>query len=243
MLDGAGNAVKPDMIQLYYTQYPASSTQCAAAATACIGLPNGIRYTFGYNMTTMTGGPNDPNNPDNMRYECWTDDSGNTPAVPGYWHNLADVVKAGCPAGAKLIIFFAAPTCWDGIDVDVADHRSHMSGWAAGTIKCPADHPYLIPSWQGHIHYTTDANFVAGKWRLSSDDMASQMSGRTVVPGSTLHFDYWEAWSPTVKATWQQYCIDGHKSCSDGDLGNGTKIRGNGVAASSWPQHQLVPVG
>ena len=100
-----------------------------------------------------------------------------------------------------------------------------------GGQKCPADHPYAIPSWQTHVQYLTDANFAAGKWHLSSDEM---MPG--VAPGTTLHMDYFEAWSPTVKATWQKECIDRHATCSGGDLGNGTRIK----EIDHTPKHELV---
>ena len=110
MLDGAGNAVKPYFINTYYKQMPANSAACLAIATACVGLPNGLRFVFGYNMKTMTGGPTDQNSPEyyQMRYECWADDIGN-PAVSGSWRTIDAVVKAGCPAGAHLVILTFAP--------------------------------------------------------------------------------------------------------------------------------------
>jgi hypothetical protein len=234
MLDGAGHAVKPDSIQIYYKQLPAESAACKSASIACVGLPNGIRFVFGHNMKTMSGGPADPNSMDQnaMGYECWSDDLG-TQAVKGRFHTIAAVVSAGCPAGARLVIFFAVPGCWDGKNLDSADHRSHMTYGTpeSGGQNCPSTHPYLISAWQGHIHFTTDANFVAGRWHLASDEMVPG-----TVPGSTLHLDYFEAWSPTVKDTWQKQCIDAHRSCSDGDLGNGTRIRSGTTTAT----HQLV---
>jgi hypothetical protein len=62
------------------------------------------------------------------------------------------------------------------------------------------------------------------------------------VPGSTWHMDYWEAWSPEVKATWHKYCINGHETCAGGDLGNGTQIIGASEPPGGWTKHQLVPV-
>ena len=237
MLDGAGHAVKPDTIQIYYKQLPAGGSACTASATACVGLPNGIRMVFGYNMKTMTGGPNDPGTMDyyTMNYQCWKDVQG-TPAVNGGFHTIADLVKAGCPAGSLLVISFTVPGCWDGKNLDSADHRSHLSYGTpeTGGQICPASHPYLISAWQGNVRFTTDANFAAGKWHLASDEM---MPG--TIAGSTLHFDYFEAWSPAVKDTWQTRCIDAHLTCADGQLGNGTKIKGITVP----PPHQLVPVG
>jgi hypothetical protein len=100
---------------------------------------------------------------------------------------------------------------------------------------CPADHPYAIDNVEVQIAFTTDANFIAGKWHLSSDEM---MAG--TVPGSTWHMDYWEAWSPTVKATWHTNCINLKLSCANGDLGNGTQIVGAGIPPGGWTKHQLV---
>jgi hypothetical protein len=252
MLDGAGNAVKPDLIATYYKQVPAGSADCLARAIACVGLPNGIEAIFGYSMATGKGGPTDSTSMDYyaMRYECWASDSSEAPVVsppPGQtFHTIDAVVKAGCPAGAHLIIFFAVPGCWDGKTLDSADHRSHLTYGTpeTGGQNCPADHPYLITPWQGHIHYTTDANFVAGKWHLASDEMVPGFvvgPNSPVLAGSTLHFDYFEGWSPTIKATWQQDCVDAHRSCSSGDLGNGTRIKG--AESPSTPPHTLVPIG
>jgi hypothetical protein len=241
MLDGAGNAVKPDGIGTYYKQYAASDIQCTQLATACVPLPHGIRYTFGYNMKTGLGGITDDTSMVYwmVRYTCFNSDGvTQPPSANGRYRTIDEVVAAGCPANAQLHIEWVAPDCWDGVNVDVADHRSHMSYPTVNTpngAACPASNPYFIPNWSGFIIYATDANFAAGKWRLSSDDMVPGAR-----PGSTLHFDYWEAWSPTVKATWQQYCIDAHKSCSAGDLGNFTQIT-NDITATR-PTHVLVPV-
>jgi hypothetical protein len=86
------------------------------------------------------------------------------------------------------------------------------------------------------IQFTVDANFA--KWHVASDEMVPGAAN-----GSTMHVDYWEAWSPSVKATWHQYCIDAHKSCSSGDLGNGTVIAGADTPwPNGFPKHQLVPI-
>jgi hypothetical protein len=237
MLDGTGNVVLPDLIQNYYKQIPAGTAECQRRATACIGLPNGIKYVYGWNPVTHSGGPNDINSMDYwaLKYECWANNNGDM-AIAGSYHTLADTVAAGCPSGSILVILFAGPGCWDGKNLDTPDHRSHLSYGTpeSGGQVCPSDHPYLIAAWQGQVRFTTDANFVAGKWRLSSDDM---MPGAPA--GTTLHFDYEEGWSPTVKQTWQKYCIDAHKTCSSGDLGNGTRIRG--AESPAYPAHRLVP--
>jgi hypothetical protein len=230
MLDGVGNAVKPYFINTYYKQFPANDPRCGKG---CLPLPNGLKFVYGYNMKTMSGGPNDPLGANIMRFECWADDIG-TPAVAGFWHNLADVAKAGCPVGARLNIFGFAPDCWDGQHTDSADHRSHMTYGDAGI--CPADHPYKVPQWMVQVRFVVDANFA--KWLLSSDQQMAQQMGTPVVPGSTLHFDYFEAWSPLIKQRWQTKCIDAHLTCSGGELGDGTVIK----EISHDQTHILVPV-
>jgi hypothetical protein len=141
------------------------------------------------------------------------------------------------------MIIAAAPSCWDGHTLDPADHRSHMSV-ANGAMyvgqffrACPTTHPYALPNLEVQVAFTVDANFVAGKWHLSSDEM-----GANAVPGSTWHMDYWEAWSPTVKATWHRTCMNQQLSCAGGDLGDGTDIRGGNAPPGGFPKHQLVAI-
>ena len=83
-------------------------------------------------------------------------------------------------------------------------------------------------------HYTVDSNFRAGKWHLSSDEMVPGAPA-----GTTMHMDYWEAWSP-LKAVWEKNCINGHLTCASGDLGDTTEIKGAGMPVGGFPKHQLV---
>jgi hypothetical protein len=250
MLDGAGNAVKPDLINTYYKQLPASNPGCAPPhGTACVGLPDGLKYVVGYDMITGKNGPLDTTSNTYwnvaVRWECWSDDVG-TPKVAGWWRTIAETAKAGCPAGAKLVMLAASYDCWDGKNLDSADHRSHMADGTSSTTRgvyCDDAHPYRIPNWQVHVHFTTDANFIAGRWHLSSDEMVPGFvagPSSPVLAGTTWHMDYFEGWSSSVKAVWQQFCIDAHKSCASGDLGNGTQIKGAGFP--TYTPHQLVPV-
>jgi len=243
MLDGVGNAVKPDWINTYYKRLPASDPQCAktdnpAVIGKCIAMPHGLRFLLGYNMATNSGGPTDVNSLDYwaMGFDCQTRVIGGD-SLTGVQHTMADILATGkCPAGSWLRVFVRFPACWDGKNVDVADHRSHMA-FGIPAVGCPADHPYNIPEIAIQAFFTTDANFVAGRWHLSSDEM---MPG--TVPGSTLHMDYWEAWSSVLKDLWNANCIDRHLTCSEGNVGDGRKIKGMGIDVVPLPNHVLVPV-
>jgi hypothetical protein len=254
MLDGTGNAVLPDFVMVYYKRFPKDGPGCVGpmAIGICTDLPNGLRFIFGYDMKTMTGGPTGEGTRDywSMSYGCWSNEANTVPiplAAQKRFHTIADVVAAGCPVGARLHVGLDAPTCWDGKNLDTADHRSHMIYAPDGTDKgmgyvCPADHPYVLPVISYQWFYTLDENFVAGRWKLSSDLAMEVIMGKPVVAGSTLHMDYFEAWSPRAKATWFKTCINSPMSCSSGDMGDGTAMRGAGSPAEGWKVHQLVPV-
>ena len=60
--------------------------------------------------------------------------------------------------------------------------------------------------------------------------------------GSTFHADFFMAWDPTIKQMWHDNCINKMLNCSDGDLGNGKKMKQ--FAGFSWlasPRLVAVP--
>jgi hypothetical protein len=209
-------------------------------------MPNGLRFIEGYNMQTGVGGPNTTDmNPQSdywkMGFDCVKSD-GSGASYTGVKHTITDIIATGqCPIGAWLRVFVDFPDCWDGVHLDTADHRSHMA-YAGGALidnfkrACPVDHPYNIPEIALQAFFTTDANFEAGKWHLSSDEMVPG-----TIPGATLHGDYWEAWSPVIKNAWQTNCINGHMSCSSGQIGNGQQVKGM-QQIGPYPSHVLVPL-
>ena len=67
MMNGAGKVVMPDYLAVYYKRYPSTDPRCQTEATACIKLPRGLRYIFGYDMSnpanssaTWNAGPHEP---------------------------------------------------------------------------------------------------------------------------------------------------------------------------------------
>jgi hypothetical protein len=81
--------------------------------------------------------------------------------------------------------------------------------------------------------FTIGAFFTVGTgdnvslWSLSSD-----MSG--MKRGSTLHFDYFEAWDSLVKDMWVSNCIGKKLNCSGGNLGNAKALRGASQPKYGW---------
>lgn len=238
MLDGHGGVVVPDYVTVYYKRLPADDPACTRQGIACVKLPRGLRYVFGYNMMNPIESPTGA---------AWFNCDGPT-ATQGHY---ADIVAAGakCPVGNRLGAIINAPDCWNGKDLDSPDHRSHMAyasygDW--GYLKCPATHPYVIPAFTMGVWYTTDENldrsgFWTGSkatWHLASDEMAGMAPMR---PGSTFHADWFGAWDDSVMSMWSDNCVGKMLNCSGADLGNGKQMRAS--AGFSWnASPRIVPV-
>lgn len=249
MLDGQGHVVLPFYTLFYYKGHNPAHSYCgfpdATHLGICITIPNGLRYVAGYNMATMSGGGTQgepfwfncldatvPGSADNTG-------NGNIMTFGGVqrFNTMKDLYTAGCrsTSAGKVVIFSTAeaPTCWDGVHLDVPDHRSHMHyqdgpvisiTWTdiAGTHtsnspSCPTTHPYLVPSFSILNFYIANPAWDLGLWRLSSDEQMSP----AVDAGTTLHQDYFEGWSPTIKARWTAHCTNEDRNCESGDLGDG----------------------
>ena len=202
-----GSVLKPDAWAIYYKRAPAGSAECLRRAKSCVPIPTGIRFIYGYDMITSTPATG------SIKWLC-SQNNGNTvreaPTMTG--------ALAGCPNGAQLEARLEAPDCWDGVNVDSANHRSHVSYGTYGDrgYQCPSTHPVNIPQFtNGSIWTVTDALRTAS---LSSDMGKPQ--------GTTFHADYFEGWSPVAKAVWEANCINGLKNASGGDLCNGRQLRG-----------------
>jgi hypothetical protein len=227
LMNGQGKVVMPDYASIYYKRMPSSDPRCTTQATACVAMPRGLRFVFGYNMS-------DPAHSGSFYWNC--DGVG---AVPGHYANIAQAA-VGCPAGARIGAMVVAPICWNGTQLDSADHRSHLAyqyynEW--GQPQCDADHPYLLPQFQIAAWYTTDAtldrsgnqSIEANTWYLSSDRMPG-MAWTT--PGATLHSDWFGAWEDSIMDRWMSHCIDQLLSCNGADLGDGKQIKT--TAGYSW---------
>lgn len=222
MMNGKGQVVKPDFVSIYYKRRPVTDPLCQKIGKACVDLPKGLRFIFGYNMlgSGKTGGG---------YFNCDGTANNVAGAVPGHYPSIIEAAK-NCPAGSSLGAVISAPECWDGVNLDSADHRSHVAYSkyiGQSYAQCPATHPYVIPTFTLGAWYTTDATLdrsgvwdgTLNSWHLSSDEMANSR------PGSTFHTDWFGAWDDTVMAMWSDNCINNLLNCSGGDLGNGKQLK------------------
>lgn len=221
MMNGHGQVVRPDYVSIYYKRRPANDPECQRQGTACVEIPRGLRFIFGFDMLNhkapRTGGG---------YFNC----DGPT-GISGHYRTIVDVAK-NCPVGNKLGAVISAPDCWNGKDLDSPDHRSHVAygGYGNdGVFRCPGSHPYIIPTFTLGAWYSVDETLDrSGKWdgtfaswHLSSDNMP----GMPMKPGSSFHTDWFGAWDDQVMKIWTDNCINRLLNCSGGDLGNGQQMK------------------
>ena len=246
MLDGKGSVVRPDYVAVYYKRRPITDPKCSLtsgdprAEGNCIPLPNGLRFIAGFDMVTNTPKTGA------AYFNC----DGPT-GVQGHYASIGEAASH-CPTTPTLVrqwdgsmlptynrigAVINMPNCWDGVNLDSANHRSHVSYGSYGDwgfYKCPATHPFVIPTFTMGVWFSVDANLAT--WHLSSDEMMPN-----TVAGSTFHADWFGAWDNGAEAMWMDNCINKLLNCSAGEFGNGKQMIQN-AASKFTASPRLVPV-
>jgi hypothetical protein len=181
LMDTAGNPVKPKYAQIYY-----KSGYRSVTPTQINYIPNGLRMVAGKAASTTA------QSTEIVEWEGCGNYSNKMPA---------------CAPGDEIIMAITFPQCWNGRDLDSADHISHMAYPTYG-IGCPASHPVPIPVITVIVYWTMPAGNPT-QIRLSSD-----LPG--VASGVSAHADFMEAWDPTIRNTWTELCVRGHLNCTRG---------------------------
>ncbi|MFE1957953.1 DUF1996 domain-containing protein [Streptomyces sp. NPDC059479] len=125
-------------------------------------IPEGLKIVAGNAKAT---GPNDGDT--RSRWSC---------LHAGQVNPSKDFVN--CPAGTMLESYLDFPQCWNGRDLDSADHKSHMS--YPVNNACPASHPVPVPKLRQVLRYPVNGD--PSGFRLASG------------PGYTMHGDFFNAW-------------------------------------------------
>jgi Domain of unknown function (DUF1996) len=158
-------------------------------------FPAGLRMITGDMNATTT-------QPDIVRFDCSA-------------AQLRSGVIPNCPAGTQLDFTISFPRCWDGVNLDSPNHKSHM---AFGTGKgCPSTHPVALPLLSLNIHYDVKQTGETLNWRFSSDHNG-------MPSGYSAHADFFEGWTKDVADTFVKNCLNASKDCHGYLLGNGTTL-------------------
>jgi hypothetical protein len=198
VLNNNGSVIMPDHIAVYYKGNGPSAAEIANIRT----MPAGLKMLAGY----------DQNNPSASRYFHWMCENGS---------GQGGVIPS-CPNGTRVGAVIEFPSCWDGLNLDSPNHRSHMAYLErdrhTGKVRCPATHRVMLPQFTAGVWYTHRGD--SATWKLSSD-MSPGTAG-----GSTFHADWFGAWDPVVEATWTRECVNKLRNCIAGQLGDGRTLAG-----------------
>lgn len=212
--------IRPDTIIVYYAGKMTNAAACKIGAKDCKPFPKGLRFVYGFNFTTGDHGI--------ARWSCVHKDG--TAATPAM--DIISISKNCLPGDQLEATLDGQPNCWDGVHLDTPDHRSHLAygdySDGSGIYKCPATHPYFVPSYTIKAFYTVDNSFdstgtytagVTKTWHLSSD-----MMGKTKIPGETLHADWFGAWDEQTMDRVMKGCIGLGRGGNNGDLCDGDRV-------------------
>ncbi|NKE56627.1 DUF1996 domain-containing protein [Lentzea sp. PSKA42] len=177
-----GQPVAPDSVTIYY--------QGIHDRTRAVAHPQGLRYVVG-NAKAASPAENPA-----ARWSCTTQSPSNRDFL-------------NCPAGTKVETYLDFPTCWNGRDLDSANHRDHMA-FAIGLV-CPSSHPVVVPRLEFLITYPVNGTGLS---------LAGTLNGVNVTnaPGYTFHGDFMNAWEPTELERRVRNCINAGYICgTDGN--------------------------
>lgn len=102
-----------------------------------------------------------------------------------------------CPEGSMLESYLDFPQCWNGTDLDSADHKSHMAYPVDG--GCPSTHPVAVPKLRQVMRYPVNGD--SSNFRLASG------------AGYTMHGDFFNVWPEEEMAQRVRDCINAIVKC------------------------------
>lgn len=200
VFDGQNRVVPPDFILVYYKAQGEGGASTIQADREYIAnystLPNGLRM--------IAGAPNG-----HYEWKCASGGSSSN-RIPN------------CPDNDTVLAVVSFPSCWDGVNLDSANHRSHMAyrnyNNGFGRFECPTTHPMQLPEITEIFHYKNQpGENESTEWKISSDMGAT--------PGSTLHADWFGAWDNGVQERLTQHCIREMRNSNNGNLCDGQALR------------------
>jgi hypothetical protein len=211
LLDGKGNIVAPRSIIVYYkTKDMANAIAIPQGLRMIAGNPKAETFTASHELHWSCGGSGASYNQTNRIPDC---------------------------GGDTINATVAFPNCWDGRNLDSADHTSHTAYTPEGQ-SCPASHPVRIPQVT-YLLYWSGTGSVDG-WHLSSDRASGFNSG----PGATLHADWFGGWNQQTTELWTNGCIKPARNCSFGQTGTGRQLAPlNGLQEYEGPTLLPLPAG
>jgi hypothetical protein len=192
-------------VQVYYK----SGYQGVAASTVQ-NVPTGLRMVAG---DANRRGPDSSPAP-RVNYRCVYDSSGAaTPSQQSF---------PSCSQGQIFVMTIVFPQCWNGRDLDSADHKSHMAYGTWGPVPgqngagCPPSHPVPLPEITQNFRYQVPAGGTS-TWRLVTDTYDGPA-------GYSGHADWYNGWHAPTFQRMLDNCFGQNRDCRMNLLGDGQAL-------------------
>lgn len=168
-------------LHAYYQRAGGSGGKLVAQA-----FPRGLKMIAGDMRATTAQ--------DNVTYICAK--SADTGNQRGGGHEFMS-----CGSDEVFVAKLVFPDCWDGVNLDSADHKSHMAYSSGSAATCPSDHPVKLPQ----------LTFEAWYFGVNGDASTfSWASGGAY----TFHGDVISAWDTYAAANLVNQCINTAYDCN-----------------------------
>ena len=214
LLTGKGTVHTPERLVVYYKAEPSTSAFYKRSKTRLSRLPRGLAYIFGWDARRA-----DKKHYTGVSFKCKP--KGRSDIKGSMRESLAACSRLGGEFSAGL----ESPNCWDGTNLTSPDNRSHMTYRKreknTGRLYCPDGYNTALPAFTLRAIYKIDKGSDVSGYEFASDHMVPAAWRE---PGASFHADWFGAWNDAVLAQWHATCIEAHRNCSDGNLGNGTRM-------------------
>ena len=148
-------------------------------------IPDGLKMIVG-NAHATSAAENEGIARGRIIFKCGPGSGTDLPAPPSQ-----------CASGV-MVVSYKFPNCWDGVNLDSPDHKSHMAYPTSN--RCPATHPVAIPRIEAFVRYPV------GTSPIGTVTMASG-------PYFTAHMDFWNGWEPAALNWLLDNCINAGVDC------------------------------
>lgn len=171
-----GQPVAPESVTVYY--------QGIHDMQRAVPYPPNMRYVVGNARATS------PDQNPSARWSCTTQ----SPSSRDFMN---------CPAGTKLETYLDFPTCWNGRDLDSANHKDHIVFWNG---SCPSTHNVVLPRLEFLITYPVNGGGLSLGGTVNGANV-------TTAPGYTFHGDFINAWDQPELERRVRNCVNAGRIC------------------------------